>query len=185
MKNDNDNCYIDKVINGNLSAYSILVDKYKNMAVTLAFKIVRNREDAEEIAQDAFLNAFKSLREFKRNSSFSTWLYRIVYNIAVSRIRKSQIDTISIEDRHFEDYNIENINAALNNLKQEDEKKYIKQALSELTESEELIVTLFYLNESTVKEISDITGLTISNIKIILMRTRKKLLGKLEKILKD
>ena len=83
-----DHHYIDKVLEGDVSAYTQLVEKHKDMVFTIANKITRHREDAEEIAQDAFMKAFQHLKEFRKQSKFSTWLYRIAYNHCISVIRK-------------------------------------------------------------------------------------------------
>ncbi len=88
MKLSDDNFYISKILAGDSTAYVFLIEKYKNMAFSIALKITRNREDAEEIAQDAFIKVYDSLKDFRKKSKFSTWLYKIVYNTAISRIRK-------------------------------------------------------------------------------------------------
>ena len=93
-----DNFYINKVLKGNLASYAILVEKHKSMAYTLALRISKNHEDAEEVAQDSFLKAYNSLNSFKQESKFSTWLYKIIYNTALSRFRKKHIDSFSMDD---------------------------------------------------------------------------------------
>ena len=77
MTNQNDQLYITKVINGDANAFASLVDTYKNMVFSLAFKLTKNREEAEEITPDTFIKAYKNLSKFKGDSKFSTWLYRI------------------------------------------------------------------------------------------------------------
>ena len=79
--------YIDQVLGGNINAFTYIVDRHKDKAYNLAFRICCNHEEAEEIAQDSFLKAYRALGSFKRKSSFSTWLYRIVYNTAISYVR--------------------------------------------------------------------------------------------------
>jgi RNA polymerase sigma-70 factor (ECF subfamily) len=185
MNEIHDKNLIDRVLNGNISAYSYLVNKYKNMAFTVAIKIVRNREDAEEIAQDAFLKAFRSLKNFKKESNFSTWIYRIVHNTAVSKIRKKQLETVFYESSDLDDFIIEDTETGLNSLETEEQKRFINAALDKLPGDEALIITLYYLNESSVDEISQITGLTRANVKIKLFRARKKIFSELNKMLKN
>ena len=84
-----DQPYIDDVLKGNTNAFSILVDKYKTMVYTLAIKIVKSREEAEEISQDTFIKAFKNLSKFKGDSKFSTWLYKIGYRTALDSLKKN------------------------------------------------------------------------------------------------
>jgi len=93
-----DSFYIEKVINGDTSAYTNLVNKHKDMVYTIALRIARNHQDAEEIAQDVFLKAFQSLESFRQKSKFSTWLYRIVYNTAISKIRKKQPEVTALDE---------------------------------------------------------------------------------------
>lgn len=185
MKYQEDSFYINKVLKGNLPSYAILIEKHKGMAYTLALRIVKNREDAEEIAQDAFLKAYNSLSSFKQESKFSTWLYKIIYNTAISRFRKKQLDQLSIEDMAIPDSLQEEDHDGLDIMHLRERKKIISTAIGRLKDDESAVLTLFYLSELNIKEIEEITGFTDSNIKILLYRGRKKLLFELKKILKE
>ncbi len=180
-----DSFYIDKVLNGNLASYALLVEKHKGMAYTLALRIARNHEDAEEIAQDAFLKAYHSLNSFKRESKFSTWLYKIIYNTAISRFRKKNIESYSMEDSPVEETFHEEQVDGLDTLHKKERKKIINEAISRLKEDEGVVMNLYYLGEHNISEIEEITGYSNSNIKILLYRGRKKLLMELKKILKQ
>ena len=180
-----DSFYIKKVLQGHLSSFAILVEKHKGMAFTLALRIAKNHEDAEEIAQDAFLKAYNSLGSFKQDAKFTTWLYKIIYNTAISRFRKKQIDSLSMEESVASDALHEDKNDGLDILHHRERKKIISLAIRRLKEDEGVVMTLFYLSENNIKEIEEITGFTASNIKILLHRGRKKLLLELKKILKD
>jgi len=175
--------YINQVTSGDVSAYSILVDKYKAKAYSLALKIAKNEHDAEEISQDAFLKAYKGLKNFKKEAAFSTWLYRIVYNTALTKIKKRKLDTTTISDSHYEIAS-GNVTTSMSSLVTQDQKKYLKLALDQLPEDEATLVTLFYTYEKDMNEIADITGLTHVNVRVKLSRVRKKLYGILEKLLK-
>ena len=185
MKFREDSFYIKKVLQGNLSSYAILVEKHKAMAFTLALRIAKNQEDAEEIAQDAFLKAYNSLSSFKQDAKFSTWLYKIIYNTAISRFRKKQIESYSMEESTVSDSFHEEMDDGLDVLHHQERKKIISMAIGRLKEDEGAVMTLFYLSENNIKEIEEITNFTASNIKILLHRGRKKLLLELKKILKD
>jgi len=180
-----DGFYIKKVLKGNLPSFAILVEKHKGMAYTLALRIAKNHEDAEEIAQDSFLKAYNSLGTFKEDAKFSTWLYKIIYNTAISRFRKKHIESYSMEESQIADSIHEKEVDGLNILHHKERKKIISEAISRLKEDEGVAMTLFYLNENSIREIEDITGFTGSNIKILLHRGRKKLLFELKKILKE
>ena len=180
-----DSYYIKRVLNGNLASYAIIVEKYKSLAYTLAFRIAKNHEDAEEIAQDSFLKAYNSLKSFKKESKFSTWLYKIIYNTAISRFRKKHIDSFSLDDSPIQETFHEGNDDGLNIMHLKERKKIISKAISKLKEDEGVVMTLFYLSENNTKEIEEITGYTNSNIKILLHRGRKKLLFELKKIVKE
>ena len=185
MKFREDSYYIKRVLEGNLSSYAVLVEKHKSMAFTIALRIVRNREDAEEVAQDAFLKAYHALESFKHDAKFSTWLYKIVYHAGISRVRKKQIDKISLEESTVPtSEELQEIDG-LDHLHRKERKKIIAKAIEQLKEEESLVLTLYYLSENSIKEIEEITGLSNSNIKILLHRGRKKLYNELKRILKN
>ena len=165
MNYQEDNFYIKKVLKGNLASCAILVEKHKSLAFTLALRISKNREDAEEIAQDAFLKAYNSLDTFKQESKFSTWLFKIVYNTALSRFRKKQLDSMSMEETLVSETYQEVDDDSLKVLHHKERKKIISEALTKLKDDESVVMTLFYLSENNTKEIEEITGFTKSNIK--------------------
>ena len=171
---------IEQVKQGDLLAFRLLVDKYKSMAFHIALQIVKNVEDAEEIAQDAFLNTYQSISRFKGESKFSTWFYKIVFNLAVSRTRKKKIETSNIDETEISDYEIAEAYQDFTSLEQEERSLQIRNAVNRLKEDESLIITLFYLNENTIEEISSITDLSISNVKVKLHRARKSLFNYLK-----
>ncbi len=175
MSFQKDNYYIDKVLNGDTNAYAILVNKHKDMVFTIANRIIRNREDAEEIAQDAFMKAFEHLKNFKKKAKFSTWIYRITYNAAISRIRKNNPETISMDDTTVDNFSIDENNLEILDKPEDEQKRLIKIVLNHLNEQDHLIITLFYLKEKSVEDISDITNLSKSNIKVKLHRIRNKI----------
>lgn len=185
MDKTTDQIYIDKVIQGETNAFAYLVNKYKNMVYTLAKNIVKNNEDAEEVAQDSFLKAFQKLDTFKGESKFSTWLYTIVYRNSISMIRKRKVATTAIDDYVIENYSSGYDFPQIEAIKNGEQKKYVAKAIDKLPEADAFLISLFYLNESTVEEIEKITGLTKTNIKVKLFRLRKKLFNELSLILND
>jgi RNA polymerase sigma-70 factor (ECF subfamily) len=179
-----ENQYIREVLDGNPNRFSYFVSQYKDMAYSIAFRIVNNKEDAEEIVQDSFMRAYKSLHKFKQSSKFSTWFYRIVVNRALSvrsQVKKSiiEIDINAIPEIQFEE-----IDTAYRNLTQVERVKFINSALKELPEEDSLLLTLFYLNENSIEEITQITGIKVENVKMKLLRARKKMYMILEENLK-
>lgn len=185
MDTNSDQIYIDKVLKGDTNAFAYLIDKYKNMAYTLAIKVVKSHEDAEEVAQDSFLKAFEKLESFQGNSKFSTWLYTIIYRNAITKIRKKKVATSDIDDYVINNYSQGTEFPQLEEMKNEEQQKYVKEAIDRLPEKDALLITLFYMNESSIEEIEQITNLTQSNIKVILFRARKKLNTELSFLLKE
>jgi len=180
-----DKYYIERVLGGDVNAFSYLVDAYKGMVYTLALRMLKNQEDAEELAQDTFVKAFGSLHDFKFESKFSTWLYRITYNGAISRLRKKRIETLDVDNVSLPESEVVSTYNAINELKKEEQKRYINKAIHNLKEDDAFIITLYYLKENSVEEIAEITGLNLSNVKVKLHRARKRFYLELKLILKD
>jgi RNA polymerase sigma factor (sigma-70 family) len=173
MKQTEDQIYINRVINGEPSCFSFLVNRYKDMAYTISLKILRNQEDAEDAAQESFIKAYQQIGTFQSQSKFSTWLYTIVYRTSVSKLQKNKVVTFAI-DNELDTEDIYDYSATqLEQLQLSEQSKFVRQAIQKLPEAESLLITLFYLNENTIKEIEEITGMTASNIKVKLFRARK------------
>lgn len=185
MNNKTDLVIISKVLAGDVSAYNALVDKYRNMVFTLAYNIILNREDAEEVAQDVFVKAFTALKLFKRESGFSTWLYRIVVNTALNKKKLKKLRTLSIEEQLTGEINDDNVYLLIHKHENRDAKKYIQLAMNALSEDERICMTMYYLNELSVSEINELTGISTANIKVLLYRGRKHIYNKMNNLLKD
>ncbi|MCD4677085.1 MAG: RNA polymerase sigma factor [Desulfobacula sp.] len=160
---------------GNVNAFSFIVKRYKDMVYTVVYRIIRNNEDAEEIAQDVFLKAYQNLKQFREKSRFSTWLYRIAYNMAISKLRKRKVQTIDINAYGNEFVENENIPGLDDRISEKRQKEIIKTILEELPPEESTLITLYYNDNRNTEEISKITGLSISNVKVKLHRIRKKI----------
>lgn len=175
MELKEDRYFINKVLAGEVNAFTFLVDKYKSMAYTLAVRLLRDKEEAEEVAQDAFVKAYKNLKGFKGKSKFSTWLYSIVYNTAISRLRRQKHEMVQIEDTQIANTEFGDTRDAYYLLQEEERKKYIHKILQALEEEESYLVTLYYYEENSLDEIASITGMTKNNIKVKIFRARKKM----------
>ena len=184
MMQQKDLYYIDKVLRGDTASFAILVNKHKDMVFTIVKRILKSREDAEEIAQDVFLKAFQSLQKFKREAKFSTWLYRIAYNTAISKTRKKRIEVSAIEDSIIENYTFDEIIEELDEFSLDDKRKYFDNALKKIPEEDALLLTMFYLDEQSIEQVSEISGLTVSNVKVKLHRIRKKLYQSIDEMMK-
>jgi RNA polymerase sigma factor (sigma-70 family) len=182
MEYKGDIAHIEQVLSGNPGAFAYIVDHHKDKAFNLAFRICGNREDAEEIAQDSFLKAFRSLNGFKMKSSFSTWFYRIVYNTSISYVRVRKKGVLSLEDFPADATDFIADNSSEDNAEKEYRNALIGFALQKINEEERGLITLYYYEEMNTEEISDITGISKSNIKVRLFRARQKMIEIVEKV---
>jgi RNA polymerase sigma-70 factor (ECF subfamily) len=168
-----DEAYIRSVLNGDIPAFRYLVNKYKDRAFNLSKSIVRSDLDAEEATQDAFVQAYRNLSKFKARSKFSTWFYRILINESLKKIKKKKLQYIPIDEvvlnEPVPDLSVE----AVEHLHEEEQRELINEILDKLKGSETLLLKLYYLEEKKIDEITEITGLTQSNCKVILFRARK------------
>lgn len=174
MQTQDDQIYIDKVLKGDGTAYRFLVENNKRIVYSIAFRILNNKEDAEDAAQESFMKAYNQLHTFEGKSKFSTWLYTITYRICVSRLKKKSIDINTIDDDTIENYS-DDANTPHKELTEKESRGFVKASIEKLPKMDALLVTLYYFNENSISEIEEITGLTPSNIKIKLFRARKVL----------
>jgi len=179
---DNEDHYLELAARGNREGLEYLVCAYRSLAYTIAIKILGNKEDAEEVVQDAFLKAFGALANFNRAAKFSTWLYRIVYNTALTK-RSSRPASSSTPDEMMENMPLTDNKDGLAALHRADRKKYVDLALSRLRQEDRLIVTLHYIAEKSIAETGEIMGLKPSAVKMRLLRARKQLETELEQLL--
>lgn len=184
MSNRKDIELIKNIKSGDVAAFAQIIDTYQHMAFTLAKSIVKNKQEAEEVAQDAFVKAFKSLDKYKGDSAFSTWLYRIVYNTAISKIRSRKPETQNLESKEAVQYETHYAENNMHRLELQERKKILKKALNNLKEEDAFVLILYYYKEQSIEEISTATGLSTSNVKIKLHRGRKQMHIELNSLLK-
>lgn len=185
VEHQQDNIYISKVLEGDRNAFAYLVDKYKTMVYSLALRLVKDREEAEEISQDSFIKAYQSLASFKGKAKFSSWLYRIVYNTAISKLRQQPAGRVSLDESNIADTLYIESKQNYDALSAGERKKYLEKALESLDMDEKMLVILYYYEERDLDEIATIAGLTKTNTKVKLYRARKKMLIVLKSYLKE
>jgi len=184
MIENTDQYLIDKILNGDTNAFGVLVDRYQNFVFTIAIRILKHTEEAEEVAQDSFIKAFDSLSSFRGDSKFSTWLYRIVYHKSLDRIKMNKRHRTYEIIEEITDDSLDHIENGLEFMLSTERTNVIKRCIGELPEEEAAIISLYYFEEQSVKEIAKVTNLTEDNIKIKLYRSRKKLFSLLEGYIK-
>lgn len=176
---------IQQTLGGNQSAFTDLVKRHQRFVFTLSLRFSKSRENAEEIAQDCFVKAYRSLASFQQQSKFSTWLYSIVYTTAMTSLRKKRVETSSIHD---EDENLQiDIQTAVVDTNQAENNSrsfYLNQAIAQLLPDDAAVLTLFYKGEQSIEEISQALGIETNAVKVKLFRARQRLKEKLERNLK-
>jgi RNA polymerase sigma factor (sigma-70 family) len=165
--------------------YSAIIDKHKDLAFNIALRITKNEQDSEEIVQDSFVKVFKGLNKFKNESQFSTWFYRIVYNTAISSIRHKKPRYLKYDDNLTNRSEDNRVEYEINNLEAYDRQVLIKEALSKLNELDYTLLTLYYYEEMSLKEISIIVDKKKNYLKVLLQRARFKLYNELRTSLKE
>lgn len=168
-----DQVYISKVVAGDTNAFRYLVDKYKDVMLAAAYRIIKDKDLAEDILQDAFINAYKSLKGFKGEAKFSTWLYKIVVNEAIKKIRKGEHLKENFQHEPIE-YSEFELNDSLKGIKAGEQSYYIDQTLQSMSSREALVLQLFYLDELSLKEVAEVIQLNADHVKVLLHRARKQ-----------
>jgi len=177
----NDNEIISQVLSGDHQAYAGLVNRYQNYVFTLTLRMVKNREDAEEVAQDVFIKAYKYLADFKGASKFTTWLYTIVNNTAISFLRKKKLDIHSLDnEKVFEVADSQDSGMRANLVEQKSKLGMVNQAINLLSPDDAQIITLFYKAEQSLEETAQVLGIEVNAAKVRLHRARTRLKEKME-----
>ena len=171
----NDQHYINLVIDGDTNAFSVLIDRYKDLVYTLSLRMLKNREEAEEVSQDTFIKTYKSLHKFKGDSKFSTWIYKVAYNTCLDRLKKNKKHCNDVAIDEFTEHQIKTIDNALDILEQQEYSKTIQDCLTLLPNDDSFLLTLYYFENHSLEEISEIVGITANNVKVKIFRSRKKL----------
>jgi RNA polymerase sigma factor (sigma-70 family) len=176
---DKDREIIQKVLDGDVKAFGLLVDRHKAKAMTLAMRILKNREDAEEALQDAFIRAYRALSSFEWKSSFSTWFYRIVYNTcATAAGKKNRLHPLSIDMEDEDGLKTEIVSDELQpdmKLESDEFSKIVNEEIEKLPVVYGSTFTLFAIQNLSYEEIIQVTGLPLGTVKARLFRARAML----------
>lgn len=169
---------IDRILSGQNEAFYELIAPYERRVYMTAFDVLQVEADAEEVAQEAFLKAFRSLRSFRREAQFSTWLLRITLNEARMRLRKRReisLDSLLPEEEETDyvplllaDWREIPVDALL----REETRRLLRESIAALPERYREIVTLRDMNGLNIAETAELLGLTVANTKVRLLRGR-------------
>jgi RNA polymerase sigma-70 factor (ECF subfamily) len=173
---------IARVLKGEQQLYSLIVERYQNYVFTLVLRMIESREDAEEVSQDIFVKAYRSLADFRGDSKFSTWLYTIVRTSSITFLRKKKLDTQSLDnEKTF--IQVENQESAFkaNIIEQKSRHAMVNEAIQMLSPDDAQVITLFYKGEQSLEEMGKILGQDPNTVKVKLYRARQRLKEKMEK----
>lgn len=171
---NNEKELLERIIGGESELFSKVMEHYAQAVYALVVRIVGSAEDSEELTQDIFIKAYEQLPYFRWRSTFSTWLYRIAYNSAISHGRRKRQKTIEIDERRLRQVS----DSALDEMEQGTTGHSIEalqKAIEQLDVEERALITLFYYEERPISECSVILGYSEGNVKVRLHRIRKKL----------
>jgi RNA polymerase sigma factor (sigma-70 family) len=173
---------IKKILQGEQALFAQLVQRYQRYVFTLVNRFTSNREDAEEISQDIFVKAYRSLADFRGEAKFSTWLYTVVRTSCITFLRKKQLDTTSLDNERTL-IQLENKESGFNAniVEQKSRHAMLNAAIQLLSPDDSQILTLFYKGEQSLEEIGRIMGLEPNTVKVKLHRARNRLKEKMEK----
>ena len=185
--------FIENLRSGNQAAFSLLIDDYQQKVFHTCISFVPNKEDAEDIAQEVFLEVYKSIGKFKGNSKLSTWIYKICTNKCLEFIRKKNAkkrlvfmqrilgNEIPLDKTNFfKEFNHPGIL-----LEHKEQSETIYLAINTLPESQKTVFTLAKLDGKTYQEIVEITGKSLSSVESIMFRAKKNLQKKIANFYKN
>lgn len=178
----NDTDIISLVLKGNQQAYSVLVERYRNYVFTIVLRYLKSREDAEEVAQDVFVKAYRSLADFKGTAKFSTWLYTITTTTCITFLRRKKLETYSLDnEKVFAAADNLDGGISANQIEQKSKVNMVNSAIGLLSPDDAQVITLFYKGEQTLEEIAQILGKEPNTVKVQLHRARTRLKEKMLK----
>jgi len=166
---------VKHILNGDTVLFSQLVKRYQRPVHSLIRQIITCREDAEELTQDVFMKAFKSLEKFRGDCSLSSWFYRIAYNTAISATRKKTYYFPDIDDNYLNNIPDDDVDGILEKVEDELFLQRLEAAIDKLDIESKALISLYYTEDKSVNEIAEIMQLSNVNVKVKLFRTRKKL----------
>jgi len=174
---------VTRILKGDMRAFELLVKQYERLVFHVTSRLVKDEDDIADICQEVFIKVHKGLFRFNFQSKLSTWVAQVTYFTAINYLKKyknKQVDSYpdDIENYHFTNDNPEQL------LTKKEVANYVEQLILQLPETYRTVITLYHLNEFSLEEIGEITGMPEGTIKSYLFRARKLLKEKVEVYLK-
>lgn len=175
---------VNSILKGEIVAFELLVKQYENLVFTILNRMLKNREDVEDVCQEVFIKIHKNLKTFQFQSKLSTWIARIAYHSAINYLKKNNKKDLvnfpnNIDSLHFTTDTPEQL-AIKNNTTH-----YVNSLIEQLPIQYKTVITLYHINEFSYLEIEEITGMPEGTVKGYLFRARKLLKEKLQYYLKN
>lgn len=164
--------WLDRARDGDPQAFAQIVDRYQKPVYNLCYRMLGNAEDAEDAAQETFLRAYRSIRRYDRNRSFSSWLLAIAAHYCIDQYRRRKLTTVSVEELPFPDLSDDQPNME-NRLSKKEEMLHIRSLLEILDPIDRAAVVLYYWYDYSYQEICETLSLSTSALKSRLHRARK------------
>lgn len=158
--------------------FALLVNRHKDKAFTLAIRLVGDKSEAEELVQDGFMRAYRSLGQFRGDAKFSTWLYRIVYNLCMTKVsrRRPQKESVDMEEAMLDNICFDDNELGVDErVEQAEHKQILLEEITKMPERFRMAVTLFYLQEMSYDEMTEVMNLPLGTVKTNLFRGRNLL----------
>ena len=178
----NEQTLIDRICSGDRSAFQALVERHKKKVYFLAYDVVGNHHDAEDISQEVFIKMFRSLKTFRRDAKMSSWLYQITVNTSIDHLRrKSSKPLKSMDDldkTNFQEKLAGSRNAAVNPEQSAEAvimQNRVSQALQKVSPRERSVFVMRHYNELKTREIAEILNVSQGTVKALLFRAVRKL----------
>ena len=174
----NDSELISQILNGNMNAFTFLVNRYQKLVVHITGRLIQRHDELEDVCQEVFLKVYQNLAKYRNECKLSTWIATIAYNTSINYLRKfKKGDEVNPDDsaalRNLTDYRSENY-------EQTDLHRYIRDQIELLPVQYRTVITLFHLEEFSYQEIEQITGMPEGTIKSYLFRAKALLKEKLK-----
>lgn len=165
---------IQRVLNGDTDAFALLLEHHEAHVYGLVVRLLGDEAEAEDVTQEAFLQAFTHLRDYHAEADFGSWLYRIAYHAALMHLRRRRVVPLPIDDRLADSISDAEADAALDEMT-EQRIGLLQQALTRLSPEDRTAITLFYYDERPVRDIAYVLSTTVTNVTTRLHRARKRL----------
>lgn len=172
---------IEELIKGSPQAFQMLVEKHSNDVVSTCYSFVHSREDAEDIAQEVFIEIYKSIRQFRKESNLNTWIYRICINKSLDFLRKQKRKKRVADLRGLFMLKNKPSKNPHQQLEEAERREIMQEQIAQLSDNQRIAITLSQYDKMSNKQISDIMELSESAIESLLHRARANLRKKLEK----